>query len=236
MKFSEHCRKNAVEWWEGSFIHPFVTGIGEGTLPLDKFKYYVLQDSYYLTHFAKVQSLAAAYADSLYVTSRMADHAKGTYEAELALHRKFTELLKISDEELDAFQPSPTAYSYTSHMYRSSMGGNFGEILAALLPCYWLYYDVGEHLKECTPDNPIYQEWIATYGGDWFKSLVEEQIERFDEWAEKSTEEVRQRMKQNFVTSCYYEYKFWDMANKKENWSVTESKEVEQGADSLNYR
>ncbi|BBP88544.1 hypothetical protein BsIDN1_21620 [Bacillus safensis] len=72
-------------------------------------------------------------------------------------------------------------------MYRSVKSGRFEEILAALLPCYWLYYEVGEKLKQTTPDHPIYQEWILTYGGDWFKELVFEQVNRFDELAEKST-------------------------------------------------
>lgn len=90
-------------------------------------------------------------------------------------------LLEISEEERKAFKPSPTAYSYTSHMYRSVLSGNFAEILAALLPCYWLYYEVGEKLLHCDPGHPIYQKWIGTYGGDWFRQQVEEQINRFNE-------------------------------------------------------
>ncbi|CCF04661.1 thiaminase II TenA [Bacillus velezensis CAU B946] len=227
MTFSEECRQAATEWWDGSFVHPFVTGIGDGSLPIDRFSYYVLQDSYYLTHFAKVQAFGAAYAEDLFTTGRMAGHAQGTYEAEMALHREFTELLGITEEERAAFKPAPTAYSYTSHMYRSVMSGNFGEILAALLPCYWLYYEVGEHLKECKPEHPIYEKWIGTYGGDWFRQQVEEQISRFDEIAENSTEEIRAKMKENFVISSYYEYQFWGMAYKKEGWSEKDGKEVE---------
>ncbi|MBD5022488.1 thiaminase II, partial [Xanthomonas citri pv. citri] len=86
---------------------------------------------------------------------------------------------------------------------RAVLGGNFAEILAALLPCYWLYYEVGEKLLHCDPGHPIYQKWIGTYGGDWFRQQVEEQINRFDELAENSTEEVRAKMKENFVISSY---------------------------------
>ena len=233
MKFSEECRNSAATWWEGSFVHPFIQGIGDGTLPVDRFKYYVMQDSYYLTHFAKVQSFGAAYARDLYTTSRMAEHAKGTYEAEMSLHRKFTDLLGITKEELESFQPSPTAYAYTSHMYRSVVSGSFAEILAALLPCYWLYYDVGETLKTCRPDSAIYQEWIATYGGDWFKELVTEQINRFDELAENADEKTRAKMKENFVISSFYEYSFWDMAYQKESWSKSG---VDQLASARDHR
>ncbi|WP_346394748.1 thiaminase II [Bacillus altitudinis] len=220
MTFSNECKEAAARWWNGSFTHPFVKGIGDGTLSLDRFTYYVMQDSYYLTHFAKVQSYGAAISEDLHTTGRMAYHAQGTYEAELSLHRKFTELLQISEEALANFKPSPTAYAYTSHMYRSVKSGRFEEILAALLPCYWLYYEVGEKLKQTTPDHPIYQEWILTYGGDWFKELVFEQVNRFDELAEKAPEHVRANMKENFVISSYYEYHFWEMAYEKEMWQT----------------
>lgn len=111
------------------------------------------------------------------------------------------------------------------------MSGNFAEILAALLPCYWLYYEVGETLKACKPENGIYQEWIATYGGDWFKELVTEQVDRFDELAEKSAAEVRANMKENFIISSFYEYQFWNMAHKKESWSEERGEQLEASRD-----
>ncbi|SER11061.1 thiaminase [Gracilibacillus ureilyticus] len=222
MKFSEMLRKEVDPIWQASFTHPFVQGIGQGTLPVDKFKYYVLQDAYYLSHFARIQSLGAAKAPSLEMTNRMASHAQGTYEAEMELHRSFSEILGISEAEKAAFKPSPTAYAYTSHMYRAAYEGHLGDIIAAILPCYWLYYEVGEVLKDCQPDHPVYKKWIAAYGGDWFRSLVEEQINRLDEIAEIVTEEDKERMKEHFVISSNYELLFWEMAYQLESWdSVT---------------
>ncbi|MDI5983113.1 hypothetical protein QDK53_43525, partial [Amycolatopsis magusensis] len=81
MTFSIECKEAAATWWNGSFTHPFVKGIGDGTLSLDRFTYYVMQDSYYLTHFAKVQAYGAAISEDLHTTGRMAYHAQGTYEA-----------------------------------------------------------------------------------------------------------------------------------------------------------
>ncbi|SET36656.1 thiaminase (transcriptional activator TenA) [Salinibacillus kushneri] len=223
MKFSEQVRKEANRYWEASFEHPFVTGIGDGTLPLEKFRYYVMQDSYYLSHFARVQSLGAAKAPDLYTTNRLAHHASGTYEAELELHRTFSDLLNITEEEQQQFEPSPTAYAYTSHIYRAAYNGHLGDTIAALLPCYWLYYDVGEKLKNCKPNEPVYQKWIEAYGGDWFKSLVEEQIVRLDNIAEQCTKEDQERMKNDFVISSAYEYLFWEMAYKEEQWPLQAS-------------
>lgn len=222
MSFSQLLRKEVNSIWEASFRHPFVTKLGEGSLDLKCFRYYVLQDSYYLSHFARVQALGAAKALDLPTTGRMAHHAQNTYQAELSLHRNFSEKLGITEEEKDTFVPAPTAYAYTSHLYRAAYEGHLGDIIAAILPCYWLYYEIGEHLKGSKPEEPIYQEWIAAYGSDWFRTLVEEQIARLDAIAETVTESDRERMKQHFLISSQYEYSFWEMAYTLENWPVNE--------------
>ncbi|WP_257349915.1 thiaminase II [Pseudalkalibacillus decolorationis] len=221
MLFSQQIRKEADRIWEASFEHPFVKGIGDGTLPLEKFRYYVLQDSYYLSHFARVQALGAVKATDLKTTASMAAHAQGTSEAELSLHENFSKMLGITDDEKANFKPAPTAYAYTSHMYRSAHNGHLGDIIAAILPCYWLYYEIGERLKASKPEEPIYQEWIAAYGGEWFRELVEEQINRLDEIAAKVTEEDRERMKQHFIISSQYELSFWEMAYTLESWQFS---------------
>lgn len=220
MLFSKQIRLAADASWEASFHHPFVTGIADGTLPLDRFAYYVLNDAYYLSCFAKVQALGAAKADSLHDSNRMAAHVQGTYNAELSLHEKFSALLGITDADRAAFQPAPTAYAYTSHLFRAAYNGHLGDIIAALLPCYWLYYEIGERLQGATPDEPIYREWIAAYGGDWFKQQVQEQIDRLDAIAETVTAADRERMQKHFLLSSQYEYMFWDMAYRKESWPV----------------
>jgi thiaminase/transcriptional activator TenA len=230
VSFSAQLRKEADPIWEASFHHPFVKELGEGTLDLRCFRYYVLQDSYYLTHFAKVQALGAAMVNDLKTTARMAHHAQSTYEAELSLHENFMKQLGITEEEKASFVPAPTAYAYTSHMYRAAFAGHFGDILAAILPCYWLYYEIGERLKNCQPKEPIYQKWIAAYGSDWFRELVEEQIVRLDEIAETVTEAERERMKQHFLISSQYEYLFWDMAYRLETWPI-QRKETECDAN-----
>ncbi|ALS23344.1 MULTISPECIES: thiaminase II [Paenibacillus] len=220
MKFSEHLRQAADASWQASFEHPFIRGIGDGTLPLDCFRHYVLNDAYYLSQFARIQALGAAKANDLYTVNRMAVHAQGTYSAELALHEKFAKLLGITEEEQKAFEPAPTSYAYTSHMLRAAYTGQLGDIIAAILPCYWLYYEIGERLAGCTPEEPIYREWIAAYGGEWFRELVEEQIARIDDIAEQVTPQDRERMCNHFVISSRYEYMFWDMAYRKEAWPV----------------
>ncbi|MGM7703411.1 thiaminase II [Pseudalkalibacillus sp. Hm43] len=229
MKFSQFLRKEADPIWEASFNHPFVTGIAGGSLPLENFRYYVLQDAYYLSHFAKVQALGAAKSHDMVTTASMAAHAQGTYEAELSLHENFSKQLGITEEERQNFKPSPTAYAYTSHMYRAAYNGHLGDIIAAILPCYWLYYEIGQQMKGFKPEEPIYQEWIEAYGGDWFETLVKEQIDRLDQIAETVTEADRERMKEHFLISSQYEYEFWNMAYTLEEWPISMNKTVPLG-------
>ncbi|WP_221568486.1 thiaminase II [Alkalihalobacillus sp. TS-13] len=231
MSFSKYVREAADPIWEASFNHPFVTRIGDGTLPLENFRYYVLQDAYYLSHFARVQSLGAAKSPNIETTASMASHAKGTYEAELGLHENFSKQLGITDEERFTFQPAPTAYAYTSHMYRAAQFGHLGDIIAAILPCYWLYYEIGERLQGFQPEEPIYQEWIAAYGGEWFRELVEEQINRLDQIAENVTEQDRERMKEHFIISSQYEYGFWEMAYTLQKWPFDLQTKATTGKD-----
>ncbi|MFB1049418.1 thiaminase II [Paraliobacillus sp. JSM ZJ581] len=220
MSFTQEIRKEIDVVWKASVEHPFVQAIGNGTLPLENFRYYVLQDSYYLSHFARVQSLGGAKASDLETTNNMNKHAQGTYEAELALHRTFAKQLNISEEEIKDFKPAPTAYGYTSHLYQAAYQGHLGDIIASILPCYWIYYDVGENLKDKTPNQSIYEEWINAYGSEWFRTLVDEQINRLDNIAKTVTEQERNRMKNHFFISVQYEYMFWDMAYKLEKWPV----------------
>jgi thiaminase (transcriptional activator TenA) len=218
--FTQVLRERAATIWDANIQHPFVKGIANGTLDLQCFRHYVLQDSYYLSHFSRVQAIGASRAEDLYTTSRMAAHAQGTYQAELSLHEKFMNLLEITPDERESFQPAPTAYAYTSHLYRVAASGSLGEIIAAILPCYWIYYEIGQELKGSTPGEPIYQEWITAYGGEWFGDLVQEQLNRLDELAKTASDKEKNRMMDYFLTSCQYEYLFWEMAYTLESWPM----------------
>lgn len=217
-KFAQELRQKADPIWEASFQHPFIQELREGTLSEEKMKHYVLQDGYYLSHFARVQSLAGAKAEDFITVNRMASHAQGSYEAEMAMHQKFTTMLQITGAEQDAFEAAPTAHAYTSHLYRAAHFGSTGVIIAALLPCYWLYYEIGERLQGAEPNHPVYEEWIAAYGGDWFKELVDEQIGRLNAYAVYASAAERKMMEEYFMISSRYELGFWEMAYTLETW------------------
>ncbi|MCJ7843529.1 thiaminase II [Lederbergia sp. NSJ-179] len=177
MFFTDELRQATEHSWKRSLDHPFVLGIVHGDLSLEKFKYYILQDIYYLKHYGKIHALAAAQADDFSHTALLAKKAQFTAQAELTVHEEHAKILNITDEEMKSFRPAPTAYAYTSHLYRAAFSGSFAQTIAAMLPCYWLYADIGKTYEKATPKEPIYHKWIQTYASEWFQTSTQEQID-----------------------------------------------------------
>jgi len=218
MRFSEELRERTKDSWDKSVNHPFVKGIARGDLPLETFKNYIMQDIYYLKHYGKVHAFAAAHADDFSVSASLAEKARTTAEAELTVHKEHAEILNITDEDIKNFKPAPTAYAYTSHLYRASLSGSLAQIIAAILPCYWLYADIGMKYKDENPDEEIYRNWIQMYASDWFQESTQEMIDLMDELADKAGEDERKKIIEQFVIAKNYELAFWEMSYTFEKW------------------
>src|SRR5689334_3591585 len=104
MRFTEQLHQQAAAVREQVFHHPFVTGIGDGTLPLAAFRYYMCQDYVFLIDYCRVLALAVAKADDLETMGRFAALLHATLHTEMALHRDFATQFGISEAELEATQ------------------------------------------------------------------------------------------------------------------------------------
>lgn len=217
MNFCEKVRKEMDVYFEASFDHPFVQGIADGILPLEKFKFYMLQDAYYLKHYTKVLALAAAKATNDEDVQYFLETAKFIHEAELELHRKTFKDLGVTAKEIEQFEVAPAAYNYVSHMYQSVFTGDVAEAFAAILPCPWIYQEIGQKLKHSSPNVPLYEEWIALYGSDEMIQTIEQQKKMMNRFsAEQPLKE--KVLEAHFKKSCYYEWQFWEMAWTKQSW------------------
>src|SRR5699024_5141990 len=218
MKFTDELQEATKVSWEKSLNHPFVQGIVKGDLPLEKFKYYILQDIYYLKHYGKVHAIAASQADDFAVTAMLADKAKNTAQAELTVHDEHAKALQITDEDIRHFKPAPTAYGYTSHLYRSTMQGHLAHTVAAMLPCYWLYADIGKQNEHAKPEQEIYRNWIKTYASDWFQEATQTMIDLLNDLVKDMSEPEKEKVKEQFVIAKEYELHFWEMSYTYETW------------------
>ena len=134
--------------------HPFVQGIGRGDLDPERFKFYITQDYAYLIDYARVLALAAARAPQLDTMAWFAKLLDETLNTEMELHRSYCAQFGITRQELAAAQPAPTTIAYTAYLLRTASQGSFGELTAALLPCQWGYWEIGQHLAQQAPPNP----------------------------------------------------------------------------------
>ncbi|MDE3314387.1 thiaminase II [Lacticaseibacillus zeae] len=218
MKFSELARQQVVPYWEGSLSHPFLTELQDGTLDPTIFRFYLIQDAYYLKHFSHLYELIAEQAQEPELKAYAEQSAAGLAAGELAVRQDFFETLAITDEEVAATAIAPTAYHYVSHMYRQLVEGTPHVAIAGMLPCPWLYQEVGQYLAQRQSPVPIYQRWIETYSGDENADDQQAAVALVDRLYEHSTPAEQQQMIAAFKISSQMEYSFWEMAYRLEAW------------------
>ena len=220
--FSESLRREAEPLWETIHSHPFVRGIGDGTLPLARFRFYMCQDYFFLIEYSRVIALAAAKAPRLEEMGRFADLLNATLNTEMDLHRGFAAKFGITDGEMEATRPAPACRAYTNCLLEAAYSGTFGEIAAAMLPCQWDYALIGRELAaRGKPKNaPLYAEWIEMYASEEFGKLAAWLREILDRAAADAGPAERERMRAHFMAGTRYEYLFWDMSWRMEGWPV----------------
>lgn len=186
-----------------TLTHPFLTGLTDGTLPPQRFRYYLQQDAAYLDAFSQALRDLAAKAPSREWAVTLRRHANEAIAAE---------------KKLPPAPMAPVNYAYVNHFRVAVASGTFAEGLAALLPCYWIYQEVGRELLRKGSKNPEYQKWIDNYAGEEYAKSVRQVLAMYNAQAPKLTAAQRARCRELFVLSTRYEYLFWDMAWREEQW------------------
>ncbi len=221
MTASDEFRSRAHAIWEASYAHPFVQGIGDGTLLEERFRYYLAQDYVYLIEFSRFFALAAAKARVLGAMERFAALLDETLHFEMDLHRKICAEFGIPREALERTPPAPTCLGYTSYLLKAAYEGEMATVLAALLPCSWGYGEIGLRLKaRGLPPVSHYATWVETYASPEYQQLVGWLRGLFDEAAGEVRGAPRQELQAVFDTSSRWEYLFWEMAWRMEGWPV----------------
>jgi thiaminase (transcriptional activator TenA) len=200
--------------------HPFVTGLVDGRLETAAFAHYVAQDVHYLRDYARALSIVSAKAPTLTDTAMFARHAAEVFDVELALHSALLPEIGLDAADLDESPVAPTTRAYTSYLLATAYSGSFADGLAAVLPCYWIYAEVGKSLAARGSVDSRYQRWIDSYGGDDFAETVAEVLELTDRVGPTLTPEDEAVAKGHFVTTARYEWMFFDAGYRQEIWPV----------------
>ena len=200
--------------------HPFLTGLRDGSLPRECFRFYAVQDALYLREFARGLSIAAARAPRDEWIIMFNEHAAEALRVERALHESFFQEFGLSAADVAATPLAPTNAAYTSYLLAIAYGRPFHEAVAALLPCYWIYWEVGKALERGGSTDPLYARWIGTYASEAFGDVVRGVLAATNAMADVLGPEARDAMRRHFVTTSRYEWMFWDMGHRREAWPV----------------
>jgi thiaminase (transcriptional activator TenA) len=220
MNFTTELWKSIEPIYGAILRHPFIRGLGDGSLNPDSFKFYVLQDALYLREFGRALAVAAARSPQDDWIVMFAEHAANAVKVERALHENFFQQWGLTASEVATTPPAPTNLAYTSYLLAVAYGGKFHETIAGLLPCYWIYWEVGKALEHMGSPEPSFQRWIGTYASADFGAVVGAVLDATDTVAGQILESERESMRRHFVTTSRYEWMFWDMAYRREGWPV----------------
>lgn len=214
-KWSEEAWEAARPVYDSILKLPFLEQLAEGTLPREKFEYYLRQDALYLDNYSKVLA---------HIGSRLTDRAASAdffrfaldgVAVEEAMHEVFLGGMHPSESEM-----SPACMLYTS-IHAAQATAPVEVEAAAVLPCFWVYREVGVNIigHARLEGNP-YSQWIETYADENFEKSTRRAIGICDSLAEKAGEDVRRRMTDLFVLCTRMEWLFWDSAFNLEKWKI----------------
>jgi thiaminase (transcriptional activator TenA) len=199
---------------------PFNTELAEGVLSTARFKHYITQDAHYLIGFGRALALAAAKAPRPASIVQFAKAAEVAIVVERALHGTFFEQFGITSQIFSETPLSPACHHYVSYLMATAYAEPYEVVLGALLPCFWIYAEVGRDIHaRAAPSNP-YQAWIDTYAGDEFHLAVRAVIETTDEAADAASQNLRDRMHAAYTRATQLEWVFWDAAYRLEIWPI----------------
>lgn len=214
MKASERLYNSIIDLWEKYNEHPFVKGLADGTLPIEKFQFFMIQDHLYLMQYAKVFAIGVLKSKSETDMRLFAGLISDTLNTENAIHQSYLRRLGISKEMIANAKPSIVTDSYTNYMIAIAEKEGLGELMAAVLSCSWSYKLIGDFMEKIpgAKEHEFYGDWVSQYMSDGYRSANDTMIELVDRLCAGYTEEQLQNLEHIVYVCSQYEYMFWDMA------------------------
>lgn len=222
-KFTDQVFKRVEPLWEAYLDHPFVKGIGDGTLDKEKFKHYLKQDYIYLIEYSRIFAIGASKSKDLKSMTMFADLLHGTMNYEMDLHREYADQFGISNQELEATKPSATMTAYTSYMLNKAQLGGVENATAAVLACAWSYNYIGKKLAKLpgAVDHEFYGNWVKMYSSEEFTKIANDCKDLLNELTEEKSVDELKELEEIVVQTSNFEYMFWEMAENISDWPVS---------------
>lgn len=218
MTFSQDTWQRNQALYQKTLALPFNQQLAQGTLSKAVFADYVIQDAHYLLAYGRALAVCAAKAFDADDVIQFAEGAKLAIVVERSLHNDFMQDFDISKQQFENTPLSLACHHYTSFLTATAWSESYPVILASLLPCYWIYAEVGKDIVEKSVANNPYQAWIDTYAGEEFNDAVNKVIATIDRIAARCDADTLEKMHQAYTRGAELEWLFWDSAYHQRQW------------------
>ncbi len=219
MTISARLRKDADDIWKKIYEHPFVTELYKGTLPIEKFKFYVLQDYNYLISAIRNFSIIASKCDTVKAMREVVEILHLESVSEFRGYEKSLKELGYTLADAVNIQPIPMNVSYVNFLLSTSSLKSYAEAITSVLPCFWTYAEIAEYHKNKLQknENRLYTEWASVYLSEPYLKLVRK-IRNLVDNAGRGF--LYEKLKKIFITASRYEYMYWDAIYSMQTWAI----------------
>jgi thiaminase/transcriptional activator TenA len=218
MLFSEQLWQRNLDLYQKTLTLPFNQELAQGTLSREAFSHYVIQDAHYLLAYGRALAVCAAKAYEADDVMQFSDAAKIAIVVERSLHDSFMQEFDVSKQQFETTPLTLACHHYTSFLSATAWSESYPVVLAALLPCFWIYAEVGQDIvQHSVPNNP-YQAWIDTYAGEEFHTAVRNVIATVNKVAARCDADTLEKMHAAYRMGAKLEWLFWDSAYHQRQW------------------
>ncbi len=208
MRYTQQLWQSIEPIFKAILKHPFLKELADGSLAQTRFAFYLQQDALYLKEFSKLLALAGVKAERTEELQHWLTFALEAVQAEQMLHQHYFKEFAI----IPSAKPSLACSSYINFLLATASTRSYAEIAAALLPCFWIYWEAGKALNDHNNHKNPYAAWLKLYSGTAFADSVQTALYLTEQAAARESRVVRKHMQELFVTASRFEWAFWDSA------------------------
>lgn len=210
----EQCIAAAGDAWAAYERHPWFEALERGTLPIERFVRFQVEDAPFIPYLHRAIALGLAKAPTGSRWSRAAATLLSDVfvAQELEAKRQILEELGVTDPRFDRWALSPRREGYANHLLRAALEGSAGEIAAALLPCTFFTRVVGRRFEGVElAGPPAYRRWARIYADKQMYSMLEAHAELMEDEVAREPSQ-RDPLIRLFVRSTQHQVAVFDDA------------------------
>ncbi len=221
MSFSQKSWQHIEKIFQNIIHHPFNQELTQGILAKKTFYYYIEQDTHYLKEFSKALAILSAKSE---ISTQQKNLLQFAQEALIAEETIVHQYFRSQPDFISTHQTTQATLTYTNYLLRTCLMDPIAIGIAAVLPCFWIYAQVGKNiLKNANMPNP-FEKWIVTYAGEKFHQSVQTMIDLYDAYAAQETKQTQEKMLQAFYISSVLEWHFWHDAYQGHSFDICQFK------------